>query len=326
MRHALVTGANGFIGSHLCRYLLARGYRVRGLVRRTSNLDPLEAAPIEYAFGDLTDPAGLARALDRVELVFHLAGITRGRSRTQFEHANVHGTRTLLQACVEQGRIERFVFVSSLAAVGPSPHGEPLIEETEPRPVGPYGVSKLAAERICRVEAPPSLPVTIVRPAAVYGPWENDFYTLFRYARRGLAPRVPGDTRSSLIHVHDLVDLLERAGRIEAAAGRTYFAADPEPYWMRDIQRLIGGALDRRLVPVVVPPLFLYPVTLFNELLLSLGLGIRVLTLARLRDLSQRFWIVDVSAAQRELEWQPAIQIGEGIRDTVSWYREHGWL
>ncbi len=325
MKTVLVTGANGFIGAHLCRALAARDYRVRALVRRTSDLQALNGAAVELVYGDVTGADTLLPALRGATTVFHLAGVTRAVTREEYDRVNVTGTRNLVRAAAAEG-LERFVLVSSLAAAGPASEGAPRTETDDPRPVGMYGQSKREGEIVCLNEAPGSMRVTIIRPAIVYGPYDDDLLVLYRTARRGLAPTVPGDICASMIHVTDLVDLIERAGRFPVAAGRVYFAADPEPYWMRDIVRLMGRAVKRRVRFFPVIPVCLYPLALINELLLRVGGGLPVLTRSRLHDYRHRFWTADPSAAIRDLDWKPAIDIAQGIRTTTAWYREHGWL
>jgi nucleoside-diphosphate-sugar epimerase len=326
LKRAFVTGANGFIGSHLCRHLLTAGYRVRALVRRTSDLTALSGVGIDLVCGDVTAPAGLAPILAEADLVFHLAGITRGRNQAEYDRVNVTGTRNLIEAALGAGTIERFVFVSSQAAAGPARRDAPLTEAVPPAPIGPYGRSKLAAERICLATITGQTELTIVRPVIVYGPRDDDLLALYRLVRRGLVPTVPGDILASMIHVDDLVDLLERAGRLPVAAGRTYFAADPEPYRLRQVAGLIGRALGNRVRFFPLIPHLLYPLALLNEPFRRLGAGSRALALTRLKDFLHRFWTVDPAAAMTDLEWTPSTVIEEGIAATTAWYREHNWL
>jgi len=321
----LVTGANGFIGARLCRFLAGREYRVRALVRATSDLSALAGAEVELIRGDITDPASLIPALTGVERVIHLAGVTRARNRAAYERVNVTGTGNLVQAAAA-GDPARLVFVSSLAAAGHARRGSPLTEEDKPRPIGHYGRTKHAAELVCRAVAPADLEIAIIRPAIVYGPWDDDLLTLYRLASRGWVPTVPGDIRASMIHVDDLVDLLERAGRVEAAAGRTYFAAGPEAHPMRHVVRLMAQAQGRRVRFVPVIPHLLYPLALLNELLLVFGIGSRVFRLSRLQDYLHRFWTVDPAAAMRDLQWDPRVGLEQGIAETAAWYTGHGWL
>jgi dihydroflavonol-4-reductase len=323
---ALVTGANGFVGCHLVAHLLERGYRVRGLVRTTSDLSALAGRPFELAYGDVTEPDTLPAALDGVDLVFHVAGLTKSRDRAAYFRVNEAGSRALMEACHGRPALRRFVYVSSQAAAGPSGPERPRREEDPPAPTGPYGESKLAGERACLEAAAGRIPLTVVRPAIVYGPWERDMLQLFRQARRGLVPRIRGDSLVSLIHAADLAELLERAGRSPAAVGRTYFAADHRSYWMREVIALMGEVLGRRVVQLPIPPAVLWPLAVVNEQLLALGRGIEALTRTRLKEYRERFWSLDTARCRTDLDWEPGRSLKEGLAETARWYRGQGWL
>lgn len=325
-RVALVTGANGFVGSHLVAKLLERGYSVRAMVRTTSDLTALDGMDVEYVNADVTDPQSLPTALAGVQVVFHVAGLTRTKRSKEYFRVNDEGTGSLVTSCLLEPGIERFVYISSGAATGPSWKSRSRVEDDPPEPVGPYGESKLAGERTSVEIADGRIPVVIVRPCAVYGPWEKDMLKLYKMARRGIAPVVAGDTCMSMIHAGDLADLIERAGRVEAACGRTYFAADPSPYWLSNVLGIMGSLFGKRVVRIPVPPRLLWPVALINEQLLKAGIGADVLTRTRIREFRERFWVFDSSRAKEELGWKPAISLEEGMRRTAEWYLSKGWL
>ncbi len=183
---ALVTGATGFIGSHLVDELLAQGWRVRALVRPTSNLQWLPEDRVEIITGSLLDPACLKACLEGVTAVFHVAGAYRARSLDAYRKVNVEPARLILQtltALAEAGGRSRsdtrFIFVSSFAACGPSPDGTPLTEKDPCRPVSTYGQSKAEAEKII-LSFQDRVPVTVVRPPGVYGPRDKNFLVVFK--------------------------------------------------------------------------------------------------------------------------------------------------
>ncbi|HZV12723.1 MAG TPA: NAD-dependent epimerase/dehydratase family protein, partial [Candidatus Kapabacteria bacterium] len=167
---ALVTGTTGFIGSHLAEQLLSKGYDVRCLVRKTANLRWLENKPFELVYGGLSDMASLVAAVKDVDCIYHVAGLTAAKSREEFLRGNRDATRNLLEAAGENGNaLKRFIYVSSQAAVGPSPTAKPIDETFPYHPITAYGESKKAAEE--EVQKFSSVfPITIVRPPAVYGP------------------------------------------------------------------------------------------------------------------------------------------------------------
>src|SRR3954470_2428325 len=140
----LLTGGSGFLGSYVAEQFTAAGHTVRALVRPRSDKRLLEKLPrVELAPGAVEDRASLGPAVAGVDAVVHVAGIVKARKPADFFEVNAQGTRNLVEAALAQGGLKRFVYVSSLAAVGPSPDGKPVHEDAEPRPVTQYGRSKL---------------------------------------------------------------------------------------------------------------------------------------------------------------------------------------
>jgi nucleoside-diphosphate-sugar epimerase len=181
---ALVTGATGFVGSHLVEALQNDSVEVTALARSAAKAADLAQFGVRVVNGDLHDNAGLERAVRDQDVVYHVAGVVAARDEAEFLRSNRDGTRNVVTAAERQGR-PRFVLVSSLAAAGPAPRGAPLSGTEAPHPVTAYGRSKLAAEQIVRSS---SLPWSIVRPPIVYGPRDREVLKVFRLARLGLAP------------------------------------------------------------------------------------------------------------------------------------------
>jgi nucleoside-diphosphate-sugar epimerase len=323
-KRALVTGANGFVGSYITEYLLGRGYQVRAMVRQTSDLSALENLDVELVFGDMTDPGSMPAAVTGMEIVFHVAGITRSKDPSRFEVVNARGTDELMRACLNETGIKRFVYISSQAAGGPATRNAPRKEDDPPAPVTAYGRSKRGGERACLETAAGRIPVTIVRPCIVYGPREPEGLSLFMTKRRGIEPAILPNICLSLIHAADLADLTERAGRLKIAENSIYNASDPEPYWMKRVVRVIGEVLDKRILLIPVNRTFLSLLTAANELLLKRGIGVQVLTRERIEDAMHRYWTMDVTKAVSELEWQPKATLEERIEETADWYRAEG--
>ena len=328
----LVTGANGFIGSHLVEGLLARGERVRCLVRPTSDLRYLQPLlrhetgdQVEWAYGDVNDPPSLRAACAGVRAVCHLAGVTKARDGDTYRRVNAEGTRHLLEACLAVApHLERFVLFSSLAAAGPSPDGHPLDETAPPHPISFYGQSKLQAEAYVQ-EYEARLPVVILRPAPVYGPRDRDIYVYFKMAHRGLALVLP-DRRTSLIHVADLVELSWLALTKEQAIGQTYFAADGQTYEWTYLARVIAAALNRRPLYITVPDALLSGLALLIRPLERFARRPLLLNTQKIREMQEHYWVCDVSKARRELGFIPRVPLEQGVRETARWYRKQGWL
>jgi nucleoside-diphosphate-sugar epimerase len=320
----LVTGATGFVGSHLVDALVARGDDVLALARRPEQHEALRRAGARPVPGSLDDVAGLTSALVGVHTVYHLAGLTAARNEAEFLAVNEGGTLRLLELTAVAAPSARFIYVSSQAALGPSPSGTRLAEDAPCRPVTSYGRSKLAGEAAVRASR---LPWTIVRPPAVYGPRDREFLRLFRLARWGLAPVFGTGTQEySLVYVADLVDALVRAGTTPAAAGRTYHVAHDAVVLSRDIARAAGAALGRRTVLLPVPIVAAAPiVTLIGWAAAAAGRP-SVLSREKLAEFLAPSWLVSSDAARRDLGWTAATGLAEGMRKSADWYRAEGWL
>ena len=320
---ALVTGASGFVGSHVVDALVEEGWRVRAVLRERSSARWLPAGRVEVVRAALDGGPALRSALADVRVVFHLAGLTSAPSPAAYRHANVTCTEHLLRAAREVVPGALVVHCSSLAAAGPSGTGRPLREDDPPRPIGPYGISKLEAERAVQAAG---LDHVIVRPPAVYGPRDADILTVFRLARRGLALRTgPADQRLSLVHVRDLAHGFLDAAERGSNRG-VFFMSDGEVHSWREVVAAIGRAVGRRVREVGVPPAVALALARTSRALARTTGARPLLTPERARDLAQAGWACDDGRARRELDYRSRFDLDEGMRDTVAWYLANRWL
>lgn len=319
---ALVTGASGFVGGHLIETLLGEGWKVRALVRASSRLQWVPTDRIEIAVGRLDDRPVLARAMSGVSVVFHLAAVTVALDANDYKRINVDGTRHVLDAMRAGAPDALLVYCSSQAAGGPSRAGRPMTEHDPPAPIGPYGDSKLASERLL---AESDCHHVIVRPPAVYGPRDVDILAAFKLARSGLAIRLgPKGQRLSLVHVRDLSRGLLAAATAPNARGVYYVSGDTLPW--ESLIDTIGHAVGRE--PRVIPVPAAVPIVAGAvERTVSRLTGKKVLlTEERVLNLRQPDWSCDDGRARRELGYAPAIDLTSGFTETAAWYREQGWL
>ena len=317
----LVTGGTGFVGSHLLDSLSARGEPARCLLRPTPvarRLPPgIEAAP-----GDLITGQGLDRALDGVDSVIHLAGVTKALSPAAYYQGNAHATQTLANAL--QGRSIRFVHVSSLGAIGPSLDGAPVSEDAIPHPLTNYGRSKLEGERIARALVPDCV---VVRPPVVYGPRDKDLFRIFKSIARGMVLEISGGDRFfSAIYVHDLVDGLLNASRHPDAPGRDYFLASATPFAWSELSAAAARIMGcrPRLVRVSVP--IARAIGFGAELWSHLARNPGIISREKVAEASCRAWICDTRRAAAELDFIASTPLATGLAQTLAWYKEAGWL
>ena len=316
-----VTGATGFVGSHVANALLARGDRVRALAR--SPAPGLAEAGAEVVPGTLDDSAALERLVEGAEVVHHVAGAIAARSESDFMRVNAEGTARLAEAARAAG-VRRFVYVSSIAASGPSARGRPLDDAGPARPVTPYGRSKQAGEE---ATARSGVPFTIVRPPLVYGPRDKALLLLFRLARRGLVPLLgDGAQELSLIFAADLARALLAAAASPAAAGRTYHAAHPEVVTQRELVHSIGRVTGATVRTLTVPT----PVV--RAFLVLSGAAARVagratfLEPSKAAELMAAAWTCASGALARDTGWRAEVDLTPGLEETARWYREADWL
>jgi nucleoside-diphosphate-sugar epimerase len=330
---ALVTGASGFVGSHLVEALLAAGWRVRRLARPDSargDADP--ATDVETRVAPLDDAGALTRSgvLDDVDAVFHVAGVTRGRRATHFHAGNVVPTAALLDAlhATYGVRAPRGVLVSSQAAAGPAPaRDRPRTEDDPAEPVGAYGASKQAAERMV-AEHPVGGRWTIVRPSAVYGARDRDFLVVFRHASRGMA-LYPGthDAWLSLVHAADLARALVGAVTVPAAAGRTYFVAGDEAVAWPALYAAVAQAAGTRIRVSLDVPRWVLPLAgAAGDAWSALSGRATLVGREKLALGAPRWWLCSAQRARKELHWAPALALPEGVRATHDWYAAARWL
>jgi len=321
---ALVTGGNGFLGSHLVEALLQRGYRVRCLVRRGSDLRWIKGLKLDLFVGDLSDPSSLRQAVRGADYIYHLAGLTKAIRPELYYDVNGKGTKNLLDVCSAEGkRLHKFIYVSSLAAIGPGHRGIPLKEEAPPRPLTDYGRSKLEGEReVWRYQG--KIPVTIIRPPVIYGPRDRQLLSFFQIVKRGILPVL--SMKLSLAYVLDVVAILLLAGEREKSRGEAYFVCGPMVSSWGEIGKIAGEIMGVKSWRLHLPALSPYPVALFYEALSFFTRRPTVLNLQKAREMSQRYWVCDHKKAGKELGFHPQYPLQQGLEETIKWYKSQGWL
>jgi len=326
----LITGATGFIGSILAEALHAKKRseaKIYCLVRRTSSLTWLENLPVEFVAGDLFADTALHPILPEISHVIHLAGVTKARTEAEYFRANGEATRQLLQSCARHAKkLQRFVYVSSLAAAGPSADGHLVMEDETPRPVSIYGRSKLAGEEACR-KFGRELPITIIRPPAVYGPREKDIYQYFKQVKMGVRLRLGWHERKvSMIHAQDLVAGILLASEHPAAVGETYFMTNPQPYDWHQLGQALAMAMQRKTISITVPEFIAPVLAAFSELGAKITGKPALLNFDKINEIRQYYWVCSGEKAKKQLGFVPALSIQDGLQMTWKWYRENGWL
>lgn len=327
---SLVTGATGFIGSHVAEILKARGHTVRLLVRSEKRLFPELRDGYDIVKGDVTQsPAELAAAVKDVDYIFHVAGLLKGRNQAEFNRVNAYGTRNLLQAVKQTSPdIMRFVLCSSLAAIGPCEDSRHVIDETSlPHPVTLYGRSKLLGEKFAR-EMMEQLPITIIRPPAVYGPRDTGILEFFKFMAKGYALQFGPDERVfSMIHGRDLARGLVESAMVESTEGETFFLTDTEPYHLAWTMQLLRDTLKPSKNRTLRPPVWLAKsYARFLDVLQVITRKAMLPNSDKMRELMPLYWVCTGQKAKDTFGFQSEIPVKEGMKETADWYIKEGWI
>lgn len=322
----LVTGGHGFIGSHLVRLLLEEGAAVRCLHRGEGCPPALEGLDVEIARGDLRACSGLDAAMEGIDEVYHLAGLVSSVSPGTMVETNAAGTHRLLDAAEGAGLGGRFVFCSSMAAVGPAGPGGTLTDASPLRPITTYGRSKARAEHYLR-QRQGRVPYTILRPPGVYGPRDTEFLALFKAAAKGYSLVAGRSTkRYSLVHVGDLARALVAAARSPAAQGRAFHVAHPEVVTLLEMIHAAEAAVDRTTRRISVPESTMRLVGTVADLVSQwTGRG-SVLGAERMQELVAGDWVCSSAPLMAATGWEARVDLGAGFRETAAWYRAEGWI
>lgn len=330
---AFVTGGTGFVGSHLVDELLRRGYsEVRCLVRTEEKW--LAGKDVVVVRGDLSDEGTLTSAVTGVDYVYHVAAMTRATDDNILLKANVEGPLRLLRAIRSCGAdFERVLITSSLAVVGSS--SQPIADENTPlHPVSRYGKSKAAMETsIWGADADGRrfadvMPITLVRPPAVYGPREQDIYTFFKAVSYGLCPIVGGGNADplSLVYVSDLVKGMADAAESSSTVGETYFLGSARPSNWHEIRDATVSAVGRGAITVPVPRFAVSAVGAAFEVLGGLVGKYPPLNRDKAMEIVEACKACSSAKAAAHFGYEPRVSLEEGISTTIEWYRQQGWL
>jgi dihydroflavonol-4-reductase len=319
----LVTGANGFMGAWLSRRLLERGHEVRCLVRE-GRVEGLKDVPVERAVGDILDPPSVRRAMEGVEVVFHLAGIRRAPAKDAFFRVNAEGTRTVCEAMAAAGA-RRLVLCSSLAASGPSTPERPRLETDPFQPAEWYGESKAEAERIAFSFAG-RLEVTASRPARVVGPGDRENLPFFKMVKRGWRLVIGGPERLiSFVDVEDVIALLLLLGERPEAKGEAFFSTG-EALSLPKLLDVVAETLGVKTRSVRVAPAVLRGLAVAADVVSRVTGRHLPLNRKLARQLLVPAWTCSGDKAQRMLGHAPTRSVADSIRRTAEWYRAEGWL
>lgn len=333
-KKVLITGASGFIGSFLVEEALREGFDVYAGIRPTSSREYLTDERIRFISLDLSSAEALRKtffeflaASGTFDYVIHNAGITYAPVKEEFEKVNFNYTKNLTDAIESSGmHLTKFVLVSSLAVFGPGDeHTFAPIQISDPqKPISSYAKSKLLGE--CHVKSITSFPFLVLNPTAVYGPRDKDFLELVKLIKKGLEFYVGSHKQMiSLIFVKDLARAIVLAMKSELQQ-RAFIISDGGRYDKEDLGAVVRTTLVKKTIKLKIPAT---PVRWFIrvvERVYSLFGKLPFLNYEKVNEISSANWLCDSRDFWVAVGSKPAYSLEQGIKETVAWYKEKGWI
>jgi dihydroflavonol-4-reductase len=326
---SFVTGANGFVGSHLVEYLLANGHEVHCLLRKSSNDQWLKHLDCTLHRGGIEDTSYLQKLFlaHKVEYIFHLAGTVKAFDYQGFYNGNVMPTNAILEACLGLESLRKIVVTSSIAATQPAKLGIPNDESVTRKPLTDYGKSKVAEEDLA-ISYFDRLPIAIVRPPVVYGERDSEVLLFFKTVSQGLIPLIGFEAKSvSLVHVRDLVHGIACCGTQEISAGQTYFiGGHSDEYTWDQLGSLARNYLGRPAIKLRIPHFVIYFAAWIYQSLAKIGGKAVTFNIQKANEMVCESWSCTSQKAKTQLGYNPQISIEKGFEETITWYKSKGWL
>ena len=331
----LVTGATGFIGSHLVEKLVKEKYEVSVLIKkqkkiqkqRIDSINLLKKLNVKIYYGNLLDKNSLNNAVNDNEVIFHLAAIARPMAIKNEEYFKVNeiGTENLLGVCKNK-KIKKIIIMSSISAVGPTRDGKPINEKAECIPVDTYGWSKLAQEKVAlKYIKKDKLPITILRPPMVFGPRDYEMLKLFKAVNKRFFPIDGKEECLEFLYVENLVEaclLAIEKGKI----GEIYHISNKKHYSINEIIDAIEKAENKKIFPVKFPNWSFMIVGFIVEFFGKIFNFHPPFKHDTTEWMTKKVWYSDISKAKKELNYNPKFSLEEGVKKTVEYYKEKNLL
>ncbi len=326
----LITGANGFIGSHLAEALIKKNAEVRCLVRKDSKGSYLNNLSVQKYVINYLDISSLMEtdALENIDYLFHLAGITKGVTKKDFFVGNVLPTQNILEVLkIKNVQLKRFIYLSSQAAAGPAKSIEyPTEIDDLPAPVEYYGISKLEAEKIVHKYSA-VLPVTIIRPCGVYGPRDVDFLNIFKQIHKGISLFYGNRNKYlSLIYVGDLIEGILKAAFSENSVGKTYFLCNDQPFSWQDINLTISKLEKKKIFVVNIPEFLINIVGIIGGAYSLITKKYSLINMQKIKLAKPKYWVCSNREAKKDFGFEANLPLGKGIKITYEWYKDNNWI
>lgn len=322
----LITGASGFLGYHLIIAALEKKLEVFAAVRDNSRIEHLKELPITFVSLNYEDVSALSKVLtdNKINYIIHAAGVTKAVKQQEYDYVNVGYSVNLAKAVgVDGNYFKKMIFISSLAAVGPLTDDVNVInEQTSPMPVTAYGRSKLLAEKEL---AAAKIPLTILRPTAIYGPRDKDIFIIIKTINRGFDPYIGKFLQQlSFVHARDVADVAIQA--LSANKTGIYNISDGNNYSRYQFADIARKILKKNPIRIHIPMPLIKVLVYFLETTNGWINKPTVINREKLHELAAKNWICDISKAKAELDFSPKFNLETGLKDSIQWYQSNKLL
>jgi len=323
----LITGASGFLGYHLIEAALLQDFEVYAGVRKSSSTTHLDKKRVTIVELDMSDTDRLKAILEQhgINYIIHAAALTRAKTESVYNFSNATLTRNLAKAAAAANTdLKKFVFISSLAALGPSADGQPVQEDAAPQPLTWYGKSKLLAENYLREI--PDLPFIVLRPTAVYGPREKDLFLLVKSVKKGLEVYIGrGEQKLSFVYVKDVASVAVKC--LESKInGEFYNLSDGNVYDQYAFSDAAKKATGKKTIRLHLPLGLIKKVAAGMDTLYSRSSKTPVLNEDKVKELTAKDWSCSIEKIKKNEGFEPAYDLEKGMTETIAWYKLNNWI
>lgn len=323
----VLTGANGFLGSHLVDRLLQEDVDIHCIIRKSSNIKWLEGKPITIHRCGLNDIEQISAVLTDVDYIFHLAGTVAALTYDDYIYGNVTLTDNILKAALNhQSTIKNIVVTSSLAVGGSTTEDKPITEEGGFHPVSLYGKAKVEQEQLCQSYMD-RLPITIARPSVISGSREVELFEFIKTVNQGLVPLVGFDEKyAGIIHVSDLVEGFYQMAISEKTTGEAYYMSSDEIISWKALGEICAKKLNKKPIYLRLPHFVIKIAGFFASLAGKIKGKAGTFDSEKAKEGVEKAWICSSQKAKEDFGFRQTVSIKEGVESAIDWYKENKWL
>jgi UDP-glucose 4-epimerase len=324
----LITGASGFVGYHLIDYALKSNLEVFAAVRKSSQIDHLKEFDIQYTNPDFSSVEALKKELEEKQYTYiiHAAGATAAKTQQDYNTVNADYAFNLALAATQADiKLKKFVFLSSLAAMGPLSTIDGVInDDTAPNPVTAYGRSKLLAEG--KLATLTQLPLITLRPTAVYGPRDKDIFIILKQFSKGFEPYIGNiEQHLSFVYVRDLANITVKA-LFAPGNHKTYNVSDGKIYNRYALANYTKQILNKKTFKIHLPVVLIKALAGLLEKVYAYSSKTPALNIEKLSELNAANWICDIQNVTKDLNYLPEYDLKKGLEETFAWCKKNNWL